>query len=113
MTVLLCCSMAGERLKPLVISRHPCPASLHGVPVEDLPVVWCHHPRPVITADIFAGWLRSLEASMEQQGRHVSVYFQAKGILNSSQNFKEFYTCSKTIGWVRGLADACCISSVD
>jgi hypothetical protein len=58
-------------MKPLVVSRHPCPPSLRGVLMDDLPVVWCHQSSGVITAEIFAGWLLSVEASMAQQRRHV------------------------------------------
>ena len=73
LTIILCCNILGERLKPLVISRHTCPPTLCEVPEEELPVVWCHQPNAAITADIFAGWLRSLEASMGQQRRHVRI----------------------------------------
>ncbi|KAK7496858.1 hypothetical protein BaRGS_00011838 [Batillaria attramentaria] len=74
LTVLLCCNALGERLKPLVISRHARPASLTGVRMTELPVVWCHQSEGVMTTDIFAGWLRSLDAAMGQQRRQIALF---------------------------------------
>lgn len=74
LTVLLCCNALGERLKPLVISRDAHPASLAGVRMTDLPVVWCHHADATMTTDIFGGWLRSLDAAMGQQQRQIALF---------------------------------------
>ncbi|KAL8601236.1 hypothetical protein ACOMHN_003042 [Nucella lapillus] len=76
LTVVLCCSMAGERLKPLVVSRHPCPPALRTVAQSDLPVLWRQHPSASITPDIFTAWLRNLETSMAQQRRHIALFME-------------------------------------
>ena len=70
MTVLLCCSAAGEKLHPLVIRRSQTPRCFRGY-TGSLPVTYKANRRAWMTKDMFSEWLYALNNKMRAQKRSI------------------------------------------
>jgi hypothetical protein len=73
LTVLLCSSAVGEKLKPLVIGKALKPRAFKHIRVESLPVTWKSNKKAWMTSGLFLEWLQSLNAMLEQQGRRIAL----------------------------------------
>jgi hypothetical protein len=73
LTVLLCASALGEKLKPLVIGKYKRPRAFGRQNIEKFPVTWKANRSAWMTAELFGNWLRALNVSMIQQNRHIAL----------------------------------------
>ncbi|KAK6188354.1 hypothetical protein SNE40_004541 [Patella caerulea] len=76
LTILFCCSAAGEKLKPLVVAKESRPPSLQDCNMDELPVRWLQNKNSCMTAEIFSNWLRELDEQLEQQDRHIALFME-------------------------------------
>lgn len=70
-TVLLACSAAGEKLKPLVIGRAQNPRCLKNVEKSSMPVIYRWNRKAWMTGTLCEEWLIRLNARMQQQKRKI------------------------------------------
>ena len=73
-TVLLCCSLLGEKLRPLVIGKSETPRCFKGVSKDDLPVIWKANRKAWITSDIFKKWIVSVNCELEKANRRILLF---------------------------------------
>ncbi|CAL1539922.1 unnamed protein product [Lymnaea stagnalis] len=71
MTVLLACSAAGEKLKPLVIGRTENPRCFKNVEKSSLGVDYEGNKNSWMTTTIFTSWLQKLNDRMRAEGRDI------------------------------------------
>jgi len=68
-TVLLCCSASGEKLKPLLIGRSQMPRCFNGkLPVN---VIWKANKKAWMLTSLFKEWLQNNNSDFEWQGRKI------------------------------------------
>ena len=70
-TVLLCCSATGEKVKPLVVGRTNNPRCFRGYGRHELGVKYEFNGKAWMTSAIFRDWLESLNNKMRIQRRHI------------------------------------------
>lgn len=70
-TVVLCCSATGEKMKPLVIYKSIKPACFKNVNINNLGVQWAYNRKCWMTSEIFLDWLRKLNAKMVSEDRQI------------------------------------------
>ena len=73
-TVLLCCSLLGEKLRPLVIGKSETPRCFKGVSKSDLPVIWRANRKAWMTSDIFKKWIVSVNCELEKANRRILLF---------------------------------------
>jgi hypothetical protein len=73
LTLLLCCSAAGERLKPLIIGKSKKPHCFRkrGVDLSSIGVKWSSNKSAWMTTQIFSDWLKELNKSMIKRNRKI------------------------------------------
>lgn len=71
LTVLLCCSMVGEKLPPLVIGKYANPRCFRGGDVKNLPCEYKHTKNAWMTTGVFEAWLLDVNRKMACQGRSI------------------------------------------
>ncbi len=74
-TVLLACSAAGEKLKPLVIGRKAAnPRCFRGYNLATLPVTYYANRKAWVTGDLFKKWLNLINNQMKRQNRDIRLF---------------------------------------
>ena len=73
-TVLLCCSFQGEKLKPLVIGKSQRPRAFKQINLASFIVTWKFNTKAWMTRVIFAEWLSDLNKSMILQKRKILLF---------------------------------------
>lgn len=73
MTVLLCVSSTGEKLKPLVIGKAAKPRCFKHLDRNSLPVQYFSNRKAWMTASIFSEWLNSLNNKMQIKCRRILI----------------------------------------
>ena len=73
-TVLLACSAAGEKLKPLLIGKSVKPWCFKGIDKVALPVTYRANRKAWMTGILFKEWLDKLNNSMKVQGRNILLF---------------------------------------
>lgn len=71
LTVLLCCSQTGEKLKPLVIGKSLKPRCFRNLDQRKLPVSWHANNKAWMTSAIFSDWIQDLNKTMKRQHRQI------------------------------------------
>ena len=71
LTVLLACSAAGEKLKPLVIGKSENPRCFRGHKPSSLPVTYKWNKKAWMTSEIFREWINILNNKMRIQKRKI------------------------------------------
>lgn len=71
LTVALCASMTGEKLKPLVIGKAQKPRCFGALNVASLPVKYCANPKAWMLTPVMVDWLQSLDRMMKAQNRKI------------------------------------------
>ena len=66
-TLLLCCSVTGEKLEPLIIGKSATPRCFRGINVRTLNIRYESNRRAWVTRDIFVAWLKSLNNKFQQK----------------------------------------------
>ena len=73
-TVLLGCSAAGDKLKPLVIGKAENPRCFHGTDKASLPVTYRANRKAWMTTILFQEWLERLNSAMKLQRREILMF---------------------------------------
>ena len=73
-TLLLCASMTGEKLKPLAIGNAVKPRCFRNIKVDSLPVSWTANKRAWMTSALFVEWLKALDKKMRNQRRRILLF---------------------------------------
>ncbi|KAL4107209.1 hypothetical protein QTP88_017592 [Uroleucon formosanum] len=71
LTVLLCVSMSGEKLQPLVIGKSVKPRHFKGIDVSKLAVECKANSKALITTHIMTDWLQRFDQQMKTQNRKI------------------------------------------
>ena len=74
LTVFICASMTGEKLKPLVIGKARCPRALKNIDFSTLPVIWRWNSNAWMTSAIFSDILTMYDAQMRMQTRKIILF---------------------------------------
>lgn len=74
LTVLLACSMTGEKLKPFVIGKTIKPDSFKSICEIELPVIWRSEKRAWMTCDLFVEWLKIINRGMIKAKRNILLF---------------------------------------
>ena len=70
-TVALCASMVGEKLRPLIIGKSRSPRCFSKIKINSLPVDYRHNKKAWMTSGIFEEWLQGFNRKMKLEGRNV------------------------------------------
>lgn len=87
LTVLLATSMAGERLKPLVIGAASKPHSFQNICDDDLPVTWRADKRSWMTCEWFVEWLKKVNQAMARNKRSILMFIDDSPVHPKLQHF--------------------------
>ena len=62
LSIVLCCSATGEKLKPLIFGNAARPRVFkqNNVPTDNLPVTWKHNRKAWMATAAFEDWLNDL-----------------------------------------------------
>jgi hypothetical protein len=67
LTIKLCCNLAGDFEKPVVIGKAKTPRCLRSV--SALPVTWKCNKKAWMTSELFNEWLTAFNGKMRSQGK--------------------------------------------
>ena len=69
LSIMLCCSASGEKLKPLVFGNAARPRAFkqNSVTPDNLPVTWKHNKKVWMTMAVFEDWLNQFNETMEKR----------------------------------------------
>ncbi|XP_053392576.1 tigger transposable element-derived protein 6-like [Mercenaria mercenaria] len=73
-TVALCTSMTGEKLKPVVIGKSKKPRCFGSVSVESLPVTYYNNRKAWMLTTTMVDWLKSVDRKMRAQNRKILLF---------------------------------------
>ena len=75
LSIMLCCSATGEKLKPLVIGNATRQRAFkqNSVTPGNLPVTWKHNKKAWMTTAIFEVWLNQLNEKMKKKKGSISL----------------------------------------
>ena len=73
LSIMLCCSATGEKLKPLVIGNAARQRVFkqNSVTPDNLPVTWKHNKKAWMTTAVFKDWLNQLNETMKKKKRRI------------------------------------------
>ncbi|KAL4148907.1 hypothetical protein QTP88_003046 [Uroleucon formosanum] len=74
LTVLLCVSISGEKLKPLVIGKSVKPRCFKGIDVSKLAIEWKANSEAWMTTHIMIDWLQRVDQEMKTQNRKILLF---------------------------------------
>lgn len=74
LTILLCASMTGEKLMPLVIGKAARPRCFKGLDIDKFPVEWASNSKSWMTRDIMNSWLEKLDRLMQRKNRKIVLF---------------------------------------
>ncbi|XP_062609218.1 tigger transposable element-derived protein 4-like [Saccostrea cucullata] len=73
-TVALCASMTGEKLKPLLIGKSRQPRCFSKIKPESLPVIYKFNSKAWMNSYVMEEWLKQLDSSMRRQKRKILLF---------------------------------------
>ena len=73
-SIMLCSSMLGEKLKPFVIGKAKRPRCFKNVNVNGLPITWKANKKAWMTSVLFEEWLKDLNMKMIAQNRKILLF---------------------------------------
>jgi len=73
-TVSLCSSMLGEKLKLFVIGKSRKPRCLKNIDPHTLPVIYRNNKKACMTSKIYEDYLQTLDKKMRRQKRHILLF---------------------------------------
>jgi hypothetical protein len=73
MTILLCCSAMGEKMRPLVIGKSERPRALKNLSPVSIPCIYRANTTAWITRKIFEEWLQNLNDAMKAEQRQICL----------------------------------------
>lgn len=76
LSIMLCCSATGEKLKPLIIGNAARPRAFkqNSVTPDNLPVTWKHNKKAWMTTAVFEDWLNELNETMKKKKRRIILF---------------------------------------
>lgn len=74
LTVMLCCSMTGEKLKPFVIGKALNPRCFKNVKHSSLPVKWAANKKAWMTSGLFEDWIKDIDSQMRRKRRKIVMF---------------------------------------
>ena len=74
MTVSLCSSLLGEKVKPLVIWRYANPHCFKGIKKNQLSVEYYSNKNAWMTSGVFETWLKKLNRKMASEKRKILLF---------------------------------------
>ena len=74
LTVLLCASVSGEKLTPLVIGKALHPRVFRNLNIQKLPVTWQANRNAWMTSAIFTQWLDEINEKMKRKNRKILLF---------------------------------------
>ena len=76
LSIMLCCSATGEKLKPLVIGNAARPRAFKQniVIPDNLPVTSKHNKKAWMTTAVFEDWLNQLNETMKKKKRRIILF---------------------------------------
>ncbi|KAK3090197.1 hypothetical protein FSP39_009953 [Pinctada imbricata] len=74
LTVLLCCSAKGEKLKPFVIGKALNPRCFKHLDKKSFPVTWNGNKKAWMTDALFTEWLQELNKGMKRKNRKIVLF---------------------------------------
>lgn len=73
-SVFVCASQTGEKMKPLVIGKYENPRCFKNTDKDKLPVIWKANSRAWMTEEIFRAYLLERNAEFKRQGRIILLF---------------------------------------
>lgn len=73
-TVLLCASCTGEKLKPLVIGKSKNPRCFKNIQIDSLPIHYYNNKKAWMTGKIYEDYLMRVNNKMKSQGRKILLF---------------------------------------
>jgi len=73
-TVALCASMTGEKLKPLVIGKSRNPRCFSRINVDSLPVTYTFNKKSWMNSHLYEEWLSGVNKQMRCQKRNILIF---------------------------------------
>jgi hypothetical protein len=73
LTLLLCCSCTGEKLRPLVIGKSRAPRAFKNINVESLPCKYYANASAWLTRSIFMEWVTGFNSQMAIADRKICL----------------------------------------
>jgi hypothetical protein len=70
LTIFLCTSMQGEKLKPFVIGKYKKTRCFKNIQNENLPTLWRWNKKAWINTAVFEEWILNLNASLAKKTKH-------------------------------------------
>ncbi|KAG0437846.1 Tigger transposable element-derived protein 4 [Dictyocoela muelleri] len=95
LTLLLCISMTGEKLDPLLIGKSKCPKGFKNLDFDNLKIQYDSNVSSWMTVKIFKNWLDKLNEKMTIAGRNLLLSLenaQVHPIGLSYTNIELFYS---------------------
>ena len=82
LSIMLCCSATGKKLKPLVIGNAARPRAFKqkSVTPDNLPVTWKHNKKAWMTTAVFEDWLNHLNETMKKKNRRIILFVDNAGV---------------------------------
>ncbi|VDI72849.1 Hypothetical predicted protein [Mytilus galloprovincialis] len=74
LTVMLCCSVRGEKLKPLVIGNANKPRCFRNLDVKSLPVTWKANKKSWMNSTFFTEWVKDINRDMRKESRKIVTF---------------------------------------
>lgn len=87
LTLLLCCSYAGEKLKPLIIGGSKSPRCLKNVDLSLLKIEYDFSKKSWMTKTIFEAWLERRNYDMAEMNRKIVLILDNATCHNISKKF--------------------------
>ncbi|KAI6658194.1 Tigger transposable element-derived protein 6 [Oopsacas minuta] len=82
LTLLICCSWMGEKVKPLIIGKSTRPRCLRSVDLENMSISYKSQKSSWMNGDIFSWWINEFESLMYQAGRKVLLFMDNATVHN-------------------------------
>ncbi|KAG0438485.1 Tigger transposable element-derived protein 6 [Dictyocoela muelleri] len=87
-TIMLTCSMRGEKLTPLIIGKSKCPRPLKNFDFKEVGVKYTHSPKACMTSILFKSYLNDLDQQMITEKRKILL------ILDNAQTHSFVQLCN-------------------
>ena len=73
-SVFVCASQTGEKMKPIVIGKFENPRCFKNIKKDKLPIIWKANSRAWMTEEIFTAYLLARNAELKRQGRKILLF---------------------------------------
>ena len=74
LTAMFCCSLTGEKLKPLIIGKSEHPRCFKNLNVTQFPATWRANRRAWMTSNLFEEWLHQVNNKMKHEKRRILMF---------------------------------------